>query len=72
MRTSFREIKEKLIAADNVSMQDWRLYNSGSIEDYMTFTEHRRSLLSGAVSAILSELIAREEDVRLNCGAILD
>lgn len=66
MRTSFKEIQDKLISADNQALEDWqtRLDTFGwgppSLEEQLSFVEYRRSMIAGAVSAILKELIARD------------
>lgn len=61
----FSEIKQIIIAADTQALDTWNAdtlcMGHRSLEDMLTFVEHRRSLLAGTVALILTELIAREE-----------
>lgn len=63
----FKEIKEALVRADRDAIADWNerendwMREPPSIEARLSFVEHRRSMLAGAIMAILTELIAREE-----------
>lgn len=64
---SFKELRGKLIEADNQAIADWEARENNwmrgppSLEERLSFVEFRRSMLAGAIGAILSELIAREE-----------
>lgn len=64
---SFRELRDKLIEADNQAVDEWRAreneltFGPPSISAQLSFVEYRRSMLAGAIGEILNELIAREE-----------
>lgn len=63
----FREIREAIAAADNQAIEDFEerannfMRGPVSLEEQLSFIEHRRWLLAGAVGLILAELIEREE-----------
>lgn len=69
MRVSFKELREKLISADHQALEDWQTrlddwrMGAPSLEERLSFVEHRHSMVAGAVSAILTELIARDEEL---------
>lgn len=63
----FQDIKAALVEADNEVLRKWDDRFLGwtapipNSDDYIWLLETRQTLLLGAVSAILTELIAREE-----------
>lgn len=64
---SFRELRDKLIEADDKAIAEWMAmgqdltFGPPSISAQLSFVEYRRSMLAGAIGEILNELIAREE-----------
>ena len=61
-----KEIRDKLVEADSQAIAEWEarennyLQGPVGIEERIAFIEYRRSMLSGAILAILNELIAQE------------
>ena len=70
----FKEIREKLVEADSQAIAEWEarennwLQGPVSIEERIAFIEYRRSMLGGAISAILNELIALEQQQQQSSG----